>query len=233
MKKITYDEIRTAMKGKPYGMTLAGNDVGVVVGVVDVGIDAHLEACHVPDRGDSYRPAGGKLVCRVSPDSLPVLVRRLCESDNDVANDLGTAILETLSFRVETGSFEVVQELKKPDPKPPKKGTPDINKILARPENVRSSRYGAAMGRMDQAKGDPSEKLYIQRLKWEDGDYDTGGAYWGGGVGDMYCAFSPEDTKDERPIRIFVRATSLHRAKEKAIEVLEEANGESGWSFYE
>ena len=54
------------------------------------GIDSHLEACFCPDRGDRFghgvRKAGKLTLCRsldcvVSPESLPVLLRRLCESD--------------------------------------------------------------------------------------------------------------------------------------------------------
>jgi hypothetical protein len=61
-----------------------------VVAAVNEGIDGHLEACYCPERGDHYgggQRKSGKLVlchsldCRISPESLPVLLRRLCESE--------------------------------------------------------------------------------------------------------------------------------------------------------
>ena len=36
-----------------------------------------------------------------------------------------------------------------------------------------------------EAQGEP-EKLHLQRLRWVDGDYDTGGAYWGSGNGTSF-----------------------------------------------
>jgi hypothetical protein len=47
-----------------------------------------------------------------------------------------------------------------------------------------SSAYGAPMGRRDE-RGDPDApyKLYLRRVPMVDGDYDSGGAYWGGGFG--------------------------------------------------
>ena len=61
-----------------------------MIEAVNEGIDSHLEACYCPDRGDRYeggkRKAGKLVLCRtlecsISPESLPVLLRRLCESD--------------------------------------------------------------------------------------------------------------------------------------------------------
>src|SRR5581483_9116631 len=99
--------------------------------------------------------------------------------------------------------------------------TPDINKILARPCNCASDGYGSSMGRRDQREGTP-ECLHLQRLRFVDGDYDTGGAYWGGGSKDgaIYCAFSPEDTENDVPIMVFVRARNREEAKEKVLERL-------------
>ena len=108
--------------------------------------------------------------------------------------------------------------------------TPDINKILARPENNACSRRGAQMGRSSQTEGKP-ERLYLQRIHYEDGCYDRGGAYWGGPsptMGVMWCAFSSETTRNEIPIRVFVRARDRDEAKRK---VLERLPGE-GWSFF-
>ncbi len=88
---VTYGEVRKAMKGKPFTMSLTDTDeIEAVVAAVNEGIDSHLEACFCPERGDHYddgqRKAGKLVLCRtlecvVSPESLPVLLRRLYESD--------------------------------------------------------------------------------------------------------------------------------------------------------
>ena len=71
------------------------------------GIDAHLEACFCPDRGDRFdggrRKAGKLILCRtleclVSPESLPVLLRRLSDSDDESGNRLASDILMVLGI---------------------------------------------------------------------------------------------------------------------------------------
>ena len=88
---VTYQTIRKAMDRATFTMSLVEEDeIRAVVLAVNQGIDSHLEACFCPDRGDSYeggKRLAGKLVmcrtleCTVSEESLPVLLRRLCESD--------------------------------------------------------------------------------------------------------------------------------------------------------
>lgn len=88
---VTYETVRQAMKGKPLTMSLVETDeVRAVIEAVNEGIDGHLEACYCPDRGDRYeggkRKAGKLVLCRtlecsISQESLPVLLRRLCESE--------------------------------------------------------------------------------------------------------------------------------------------------------
>jgi hypothetical protein len=105
----------------------------------------------------------------------------------------------------------------------------DINKILALPSNKACSKFGADMGRRNQTEGKP-EKLHLQRVRLVDGDYDTGGAYWGGGRNTLplYCAFSPDDTENEPPIRLFVRASDRAGAR---INVIVRLQG-CGWKFF-
>ena len=89
---VTYEAIRSAMGGEPYTMSLTGMDeIQAVVAAVNQGIDSYLEACFCPQRGDSFiggeRRAGKLVLCRtlecvVSPESLPTLLRRLCEGDD-------------------------------------------------------------------------------------------------------------------------------------------------------
>ena len=112
---VDYETIRQAMNGKPFTMSLTDSDeIQAVIAAVNEGIDAHLEACYCPDRGDRYeggnRKAGKLVLCRtlecsISPESLPVLVRRLCESelggDADVqaeGNRLASDILMVLGI---------------------------------------------------------------------------------------------------------------------------------------
>lgn len=89
---VTYDAVRRAM-GESYTMSLTDTaEIKAVVEAVNIGIDSHLEACYCPGRGDRYeggKRMAGKLVlchtleCQVSPESLPVLLRRLYELDAD------------------------------------------------------------------------------------------------------------------------------------------------------
>jgi hypothetical protein len=86
------------MRDLPFVMTLSRSDSEAVVPLVNEGIDSHLEACFCPDRGDSFDWVGGKLCCYVSIESLPVLLRRLTESDSDEAWSLADSILTVLGF---------------------------------------------------------------------------------------------------------------------------------------
>lgn len=118
---VSYDAVRTAMAGEPFPMSLTDTDeIRAVIAAVNEGIDAHLEACNCPQRGDRFtgghRKAGKLVLCRtlectVSPESLPVLLRRLCESelggDTEVqtaGNQLASDILYVLGFN-EYGAF--------------------------------------------------------------------------------------------------------------------------------
>jgi hypothetical protein len=111
---VTYETIRTAMNGEPFSMSLTDADeIKAVIAAVNQGIDAHLEACFCPDRGDQYeggeRKAGKLVLCRtlecvVSPESLPVLLRRLCDSDDEAGPSLAGDILTVLGIN-EYGEF--------------------------------------------------------------------------------------------------------------------------------
>ena len=116
---VTYEAVRRAMDSEIYTMSLTDTDeIRAVVEAVNQGIDSHLEACYCPGRGDVFE--GGKrtagrltlchtLECCVSPESMPVLLRRLFDLDTteDVADagmSLADAILLTLGFD-ECGEF--------------------------------------------------------------------------------------------------------------------------------
>ena len=102
----------------------------------------------------------------------------------------------------------------------------NINEILARPAYKACSMYGAQMGRGNQVQGQP-EKLYLQRVRFIDGDYDLSGCYWGSPA-NLWCAWSPEETVNDPPVMVFVRADSLKAAKVAVLDLFEE---EHGWSF--
>jgi hypothetical protein len=101
--------------GEPFTMSLTDEDeICAVIAAVNEGIDSHLEACYCPDRGDRYeggkRKAGKLVLCRtlectISTESLPVLLRRLCESElggdaevQSEGNSLATDILMVLGI---------------------------------------------------------------------------------------------------------------------------------------
>ena len=104
------DEISKVAPQRGYTMSLVGEDRQTVIAAVNQGIDAHLEACFVPARGDRFRwrtPAGirgrisgPRLECNVSPASLPVLIRRLMESGEDGAESLAASICQTLEIEL-------------------------------------------------------------------------------------------------------------------------------------
>jgi len=113
-RTITYDAICAAMNGQPFSMSLTDQDeIKAIVAAVNEGIDAHLEACYCPDRGDRYdggtRKAGQLVLCQtlecsISPESLPVLLRRLFELGDEAGNRLASDILTILGFN-EYGEF--------------------------------------------------------------------------------------------------------------------------------
>ena len=105
---ITYSQVQEA-NPDPYEMELRGDDATVLAQAILVGIDSHLEACFVEERGDQcfsqqvahiatlndqkviapyccHRPNFLKLV--VSAKSLPVLLRRLFELEYGGDTDL-------------------------------------------------------------------------------------------------------------------------------------------------
>ncbi|WP_454735407.1 hypothetical protein [Cupriavidus necator] len=74
-----------------------------------------------------------------------------------------------------------------------------------------SSRFGAPMGRRD-THADDREKprlFLIARLPWVDGDYDSGGAYWGYAERESIYRAVSEDGE----VEMFVRAEHMDEAK--------------------
>lgn len=69
-----------------------------------------------------------------------------------------------------------------------------------------SSRYGAPMGRIEYVH-EPAARVHLQKVRFEDGDYDAGGAYWGGDS-PLYCAMDEADA-----VCVFVRAPDWNAAR--------------------
>ncbi len=102
--------VARAAPRRGYPMSLVGDDRHAVIAAVNQGIDAHLEACFIPARGDCFqmktppgirgRISGPRLECRVSPQSLPVLLRRLLESGDETAESLASGICQTLNIEL-------------------------------------------------------------------------------------------------------------------------------------
>ena len=70
------------------------------------------------------------------------------------------------------------------------------------------AKYGAPMGRQESPVEDFTGPVYLQKVPMVDGDYDEGGAYWGGGT-PLYCAW------DEKGMQSTVRAKDSSAAKKK------------------
>lgn len=94
-------------------------------------------------------------------------------------------------------------------------------------ENVNSP-FGAPMGRRAYLPSDPNQplKLSLRQLRWVDGDYDEGGAYWGGpGPGRAWSAIYRAVGYDSEGLltELFTRAASRDAAKSAVREHLPNA----------
>lgn len=81
---------------------------------------------------------------------------------------------------------------------------------------------GAPMGRLAWGLAEHRERpmmMYLQRVRFIDGDYDFGGAYWGGYPSEpLFCAWA-EDIE----ARVFVRAKDRTLAKREVKEYFHNA----------
>jgi len=95
-----------------------------------------------------------------------------------------------------------------------------------------SCKYGAPMGRESLVQGSyrPGIRMHMVRLRFVDGAYDAGGAYWGCG-NPIYWAVSDRDEGEFRfvgcygdaftdRIQIFVRAKSREDAARQVVDCL-------------
>lgn len=75
-----------------------------------------------------------------------------------------------------------------------------------------SSNWGAPMGRCDNVTDpDYPVKFRLERMQMVDGDYDNGGAYWGGYPADpLWVAWGMAENEEQE---VFVRARNREDAK--------------------
>lgn len=74
------------------------------------------------------------------------------------------------------------------------------------------SKYGAPMGRRNYCDDDQA-KCNLFRVRMVDGDYDDGGAYWGGPPSQpLYCV-----QDHDGQVQLFYRADTREEAKEEAL----------------
>lgn len=75
-----------------------------------------------------------------------------------------------------------------------------------------SAKYGAPMGRANRC-GDPEAEVTLFEVNMVDGDYDDGGAYWGGFPSKpLFCARSQDNT-----VLLFYRAANIELARETVL----------------
>ncbi len=108
---ITYGQIREKHP-EPFTMEMVGDEADAIIDAVNQGIDAHLEACFCRERGDRFNISGGRLYCMVSAESLPVLVRRLTETDNEHAESVASGILSCIGFSEQDMGYGLYQVIK-------------------------------------------------------------------------------------------------------------------------
>ncbi len=75
--------------------------------------------------------------------------------------------------------------------------------------SARGAPFGRASWGLTEYRTRPT-MMYLQRVKFIDGDYDLGGAYWGGYPSEpLFCAWA-----EGVDARVFVRAKTRDEAKE-------------------
>ena len=92
----------------------------------------------------------------------------------------------------------------------------NINERLK--SDVACNRYGASMGRRDwRVDCETPCKFHLQRVRFVDGCYDLGGAYWGAPA-DLWCAWDEDPPGCDEQARMFVRASNREAARAAVLE---------------
>jgi hypothetical protein len=85
--------------------------------------------------------------------------------------------------------------------------------MISKPfEDKVDCKFGAPMGRRSDI--DLFGKVHLQHVKFYDGCYDKGGAYWGSPE-NLYCAWNDENT-------FYLRANSREHAKQLILHMFDD-----------
>ncbi len=96
MKSLNYGEIPADLTiDEPYDIGCNASDETIVAGIVNQGIDSHLEAVHTNDRGlkDNHHH-----IEIADSASMRCFLRRCVESGDDETMDLASSIMTTLGY---------------------------------------------------------------------------------------------------------------------------------------
>lgn len=113
MHVIPYSQIREAVAKIPsgyYWMRPTDDDNALIMAAVNQGIDSRLEAGYLHARGDRYQWRNSRIEWHLSPESLPVLLRRLLETEEEHACSLASAIINSLDLDDGSDVVEVVPD---------------------------------------------------------------------------------------------------------------------------
>jgi hypothetical protein len=94
-----YKAILSAIKEDKVYASLVPSDAEWVVKAVNQGIDSHLDA--VVNSTFKWEPdeyVGKRLICQIAPFDLCIILRRLAEMEDESAEDLRSAFLESLEI---------------------------------------------------------------------------------------------------------------------------------------
>jgi hypothetical protein len=83
-----------------------------------------------------------------------------------------------------------------------------------------SGKYGAPMGRPNQDADDRTLpiKFHLTRMRWVDGDYDAGGAYWGNSGGTSIYQAEGDCEEEGIVVEVYYRAATREDAKAKVLK---------------
>ncbi|KKM76666.1 hypothetical protein LCGC14_1377900 [marine sediment metagenome] len=100
MKRLNHGEIPPDLEiDEPYDMWLTAADDELVCGIINQGIDAHLEAVCADDHGLESKDGGNKHHISITDSkSMRCFLRRLMENGSENATDLASCIMETLGI---------------------------------------------------------------------------------------------------------------------------------------
>lgn len=96
MITLNYSEVPADLKiDEPYSMELTASDESDVCGIINQGIDSHLEAVFFDDHGVKN---GKRCIDIKDSKSMRCFLRRCMEGKNENLHDLASCIMYTLGY---------------------------------------------------------------------------------------------------------------------------------------